>query len=108
MADAIALTPMAAAFRKTAIEESKRLLYVSMTRARDLLVLARSSRKLTGEWLDCVEGARGCLRKTEACDRAALWLALRQTAGCLTRPTGRITSKARQEPCIGSKMQVTP
>ena len=55
VADAIALTPMAAAFRKTAIEESKRLLYVSMTRARDLLILARSSRKLTGEWLDCVE-----------------------------------------------------
>ena len=26
-----------------------------MTRARDLLILARSSRKLTGEWLDCVE-----------------------------------------------------
>ncbi|MBP8277335.1 MAG: PD-(D/E)XK nuclease family protein, partial [Propionivibrio sp.] len=30
-------------------------LYVSMTRARDLLVLARSSRKTTGEWLDCLE-----------------------------------------------------
>lgn len=55
IADSIALTPMAAAFRKAAIEESKRLLYVSMTRARDLLVFARSSRKLSGEWLDCVE-----------------------------------------------------
>ncbi len=55
VADAIALTPMADAFRKTAVEESKRLLYVSMTRARDLLVLARSSRKTTGEWLDCIE-----------------------------------------------------
>lgn len=38
-----------------AIEESKRLLYVSMTRARDLMVLARSSRKLSGEWLDCLD-----------------------------------------------------
>ena len=55
VADTIALTPMAETFRKTAIEESKRLLYVSMTRARDLLVLARSSRKRTGEWLDCIE-----------------------------------------------------
>ena len=55
VADAIALSPVAEGFRKSAIEESKRLLYVSMTRARDLLVLARSSRKLSGEWLDCVE-----------------------------------------------------
>lgn len=55
IADSIELSPMASAFRMAAIEESKRLLYVSMTRARDLLVLARSSRKLSGEWLDCVE-----------------------------------------------------
>ncbi len=55
VADDIALTPMAEGYRKSAVEESKRLLYVSMTRARDLLVLARSSRKLSGEWLDCIE-----------------------------------------------------
>ena len=55
VADAISLTPMAESFRHSAIEESKRLLYVSMTRARDLMVLARSSRKPSGEWLDCVE-----------------------------------------------------
>ena len=55
VSDAIANSPIADGFRKMAIEESKRLLYVSMTRARDLLVLARSSRKLSGEWLDCVE-----------------------------------------------------
>lgn len=55
VADAIALTETAAQFRNTAIEESKRLLYVSMTRARDLLVLARSARKPSGEWLDAVE-----------------------------------------------------
>ncbi|APR03040.1 UvrD-helicase domain-containing protein [Thauera chlorobenzoica] len=40
VADEIALTDAAAAFRAAAIEEEKRLLYVSMTRARDLLVLA--------------------------------------------------------------------
>jgi ATP-dependent exoDNAse (exonuclease V) beta subunit len=55
VADEIALTPMAETFRRSAVEESKRLLYVSITRARDLLVLARSSRKLSGEWLDCIE-----------------------------------------------------
>lgn len=55
IADEIALTPMATAFRESAIEESKRLLYVSTTRARDLLVLARSSRKPTGEWIDCIK-----------------------------------------------------
>jgi ATP-dependent exoDNAse (exonuclease V) beta subunit len=54
VADKIALTPIAVTFREFAIEESKRLLYVSATRARDLLVLARSSRKPTGEWIDCV------------------------------------------------------
>ncbi len=57
LADLIAQTPLAAGFRKSAIEEGKRLLYVSMTRARDLLVLARSKRKPTGEWIDCVESS---------------------------------------------------
>lgn len=57
VADHIAMTPIAEAFRIAAIEESKRLLYVSMTRARDLLVLVRSSRKPSGEWLDCVDAA---------------------------------------------------
>lgn len=55
VADEIALTPMAEQFRASAIEEAKRLLYVSMTRARDVMVLARSSRKTSGEWLDSVE-----------------------------------------------------
>tara|TARA_Y100001938_G_scaffold149551_1_gene236750 strand:- start:245 stop:3433 length:3189 start_codon:yes stop_codon:yes gene_type:complete len=73
IADSIALTPMAAGFKTTAIEESKRLLYVSMTRARDLLVLARSSRKLSGEWLDCVE---------------APWLLPGKGNGAIELPTG--------------------
>lgn len=50
--DEIALTEEAKRFRSAAVEESKRLLYVSMTRARDLLILARSQRKPSGEWLD--------------------------------------------------------
>ncbi|KAI3494591.1 hypothetical protein L1887_40567 [Cichorium endivia] len=48
-------TAMGLACRAEAVEEAKRLLYVSMTRARDLLVIARSSRKITGEWLDTVQ-----------------------------------------------------
>jgi ATP-dependent exoDNAse (exonuclease V) beta subunit len=52
LADDIALTPTAEAFRKSAVEESKRLLYVSMTRARDLLILVRSQRKPTGAWIN--------------------------------------------------------
>lgn len=51
----IAKTTTAQAFREEAIEEEKRLLYVSMTRARDLLILARSKREPTGEWLDTVK-----------------------------------------------------
>ena len=53
--DDIALTPMAARYKQAAIDESKRLLYVSMTRARDLLIFARSSRRPSGEWLDCLD-----------------------------------------------------
>lgn len=52
IADEIALSEDAKRFRSAAVEESKRLLYVSMTRARDLLILARSQRKPSGEWLD--------------------------------------------------------
>ena len=42
------------AVRASAIEEHKRLLYVSMTRARDLLVLARQAKKPDGEWMGTV------------------------------------------------------
>ncbi|HGM4962301.1 TPA: UvrD-helicase domain-containing protein [Pseudomonas putida] len=55
LADTIGKTPAAKACRDEAVEEAKRLLYVSMTRARDFLVIARSSRRLTGPWLDCVQ-----------------------------------------------------
>ena len=54
IADQIEQSATARSFRVAAIEEAKRLLYVSMTRARDLLVLARSSRKSGGEWIDSI------------------------------------------------------
>jgi ATP-dependent exoDNAse (exonuclease V) beta subunit len=38
-----------------ALEEHKRLLYVSMTRARDILVLARQAKKPVGPWMDTVQ-----------------------------------------------------
>jgi ATP-dependent exoDNAse (exonuclease V) beta subunit len=43
------------AVRAAAIEEHQRLLYVSMTRARDILILARQSKKLDGEWMATVK-----------------------------------------------------
>lgn len=70
IADKIADTPLAAGFRQAAVEEAKRLLYVSMTRARDLLVLARSSRRPSGEWLDSL-GAPWLL-PAEGCDAVEL------------------------------------
>ncbi len=73
LADEIALTPLAAKFRESAIEEEKRLLYVSMTRARDLLVMARSSRRPTGEWVDCVESS---------------WLLPEEGSKAITLPSG--------------------
>jgi len=54
-ADEIAMSPEGRRARAAAIDEAKRLLYVSITRARDLLVLARSSRHPTGEWIDTLD-----------------------------------------------------
>jgi len=55
LAETIGQTEVALAFRDAAREEAKRLLYVSMTRARDLMVLVRTSRKVSGEWLDSAD-----------------------------------------------------
>lgn len=52
--DEIATLPVGKAAHADAVEEHKRLLYVSMTRARDLLVFARQASKQTGEWMDTV------------------------------------------------------
>jgi len=73
LADKIAVTPIATAFRQAAVEEEKRLLYVSMTRARDKVVMARSSRKLSGEWLDSVESP---------------WLLTDEASSTITLPDG--------------------
>jgi ATP-dependent exoDNAse (exonuclease V) beta subunit len=51
VADDIAQMPVAQRFREAAVAEAKRLLYVSMTRARDLLVFARPAGKAAGAWL---------------------------------------------------------
>ena len=55
----LALSPVGVAARADAVEEHKRLLYVSMTRARDTLVLARKAKNPVGEWMETVSlGAR--------------------------------------------------
>jgi ATP-dependent exoDNAse (exonuclease V) beta subunit len=63
IADEIAVLPVGQAAHADATEENKRLLYVSMTRARDVLVFARQAKKLTGEWMDTV-GLGDILPKT--------------------------------------------
>lgn len=52
LADAIANSDLGREFHQAAVEEGKRLLYVSITRARDILILARNARSPSGEWLD--------------------------------------------------------
>lgn len=54
MADTVALSDEAKTFQREAVEEAKRLLYVSMTRARDLLILALGENDKTRPWLDVV------------------------------------------------------
>lgn len=55
LASGIEASPAGVAAREASVEEHKRLLYVSMTRARDVLVLARQEKKPVGEWMDTVE-----------------------------------------------------
>lgn len=78
--ETIAQSPIGLEFRKVAVEEEKRLLYVSMTRARDLMILARSSRKPTGEWIDCV---------------GAPWLLPGDGAADVTLPSGQTVKADR-------------
>jgi ATP-dependent exoDNAse (exonuclease V) beta subunit len=54
LADEIAASATGIAAHAEAVEEHKRLLYVSMTRARDMLVLAREGKKLVGPWMSTV------------------------------------------------------
>jgi ATP-dependent exoDNAse (exonuclease V) beta subunit len=55
VADRIADSDVGVAARNSAIEEIRRLLYVSLTRARDCLVIPLPAKKPTGEWLDTLE-----------------------------------------------------
>jgi ATP-dependent exoDNAse (exonuclease V) beta subunit len=55
LADEISRTAAGQAFRKIAIEESKRVLYVSMTRARDLMILAVPDKKPSGPWIETLD-----------------------------------------------------
>ncbi len=54
LADSIAAEPAGVEARRVAVEEAKRLLYVSMTRARDCLILAFPAKSPSGEWLDAL------------------------------------------------------
>lgn len=54
VADNIGLSEEAKTFQREAREEAKRLLYVSMTRARDLLIFALAEKDKDRPWLDAV------------------------------------------------------
>jgi len=55
LTDRLSETELAKSFQQAAVEEGRRLLYVSMTRARDLMILARSERSPNGEWLNTLD-----------------------------------------------------
>ena len=55
VAERIAESSVAAGFAASAREEAQRLLYVSMTRARDLLVFAMPAKEKGREWLACLD-----------------------------------------------------
>ena len=55
VADRIADSDIGVAAKSSAIEEIRRLLYVSLTRARDCLIIPLPAKKPSGEWLDTLE-----------------------------------------------------
>jgi ATP-dependent helicase/nuclease subunit A len=54
LTDAVDSSDAGRGIRAAAAEEHRRVLYVSLTRARDVIVLARSAKKLDGEWMATV------------------------------------------------------
>jgi ATP-dependent exoDNAse (exonuclease V) beta subunit len=54
ISESIAQSALAKKYRDTAIEEEKRLLYVSMTRARDLLVFTGGARTSEDSWINTI------------------------------------------------------
>jgi ATP-dependent helicase/nuclease subunit A len=75
IADTINQSDIAKTFYAAAVEEEKRLLYVSMTRARDLLILARGGKESEDSWI-----------KTLGAD----WLQGEDDATELTLPNGEV------------------
>jgi ATP-dependent exoDNAse (exonuclease V) beta subunit len=53
--EVVAASDAGQVIRAAAVEEHKRLLYVSLTRARDLVVLARPAKASDGEWMGTVD-----------------------------------------------------
>lgn len=68
IADPIAQSEIAKTMRTAAIEEEKRLLYVSMTRARDMLVMVRAGKEKEESWIKTVgaDWLRGEAEETTA------------------------------------------
>jgi ATP-dependent exoDNAse (exonuclease V) beta subunit len=82
IAEKIASSEAGIMFKHEATEEAKRLLYVSMTRARDLLVIASPTKKMSGAWLNSVN---------------APWLILPDGEQPLTLPSGKkLLAKAQR------------
>jgi ATP-dependent exoDNAse (exonuclease V) beta subunit len=55
VADRVAESELGITARASAVEETRRLLYVSMTRARDHLIVPLPGKKPTGEWLESLD-----------------------------------------------------
>lgn len=73
VAEPITQSEIAQKFHADAVEEEKRLLYVSMTRARDLLILANSGKANAESWINTIY---------------ADWLQGEEDATTLTLPNG--------------------
>jgi len=87
IAEKIANSEAGIMFKHEATEEAKRLLYVSMTRARDLLVIASPAKKMSGPWFNCVK---------------APWLILADGEHQLTLPSGSTLLANAQKFSAGS------
>ncbi|MGS0754809.1 UvrD-helicase domain-containing protein [Roseateles sp. GG27B] len=94
LADDMAQTPLGQRLRLAAVNEAQRLLYVSMTRARELLVLARPAKQLDGEWMQTIALAA---LLPEADDAAAILL-----EGELRVPFERWRLPSAAVPVVGS------
>jgi ATP-dependent exoDNAse (exonuclease V) beta subunit len=97
VADSVAASPAAQTVRAASIEEHRRLLYVSMTRARDVLILARQAKKPDGEWMATI-GLGGFLPKN---DTSTLTLRSRHTVPFIRRHLSSGSTTLTGAPAIG-------